>query len=47
VRHFASPEFWSAYRRLPAPIRDLADKSFALLKADPRHQSIHLASNDP
>jgi len=41
VKHHASPEFWSAYRRLPAPIRDLADKNFALLKADPRHPSLH------
>jgi hypothetical protein len=41
VKHFASPEFWSAYRRLPANIRALADKNFALLKSDPRHPSLH------
>jgi hypothetical protein len=41
VKHFASPQFWAAYRRLPDPIRDLADKNFALLKADPRHPSLH------
>ncbi len=27
---------------LPAAIRDLADKNFALLKADPHHPSLHL-----
>lgn len=42
MKHFASPEFWSAYRRLPANIRALADKNFALLKSDPRHPSLHL-----
>lgn len=41
MNHFASPEFWVAYRALPAEIRALADKSFALLKADPRHPSLH------
>lgn len=42
MRHFASPAFWDAYQKLPRPIRDLADKNFALLKADPSHSSIRL-----
>ena len=42
MRHFASPAFWAAYRKLPEPVRALADTSFALLKADPRHPSLHL-----
>jgi hypothetical protein len=41
VRHFASPDFWAAYRNLPEPIRNLADKNFALLKSEPRHPSLH------
>lgn len=41
MKHFASPEFWSAYRRLPDTIRALADRNFALLKNDPRHPSLH------
>jgi hypothetical protein len=41
LRHFASPRFWEAYRTLPREIRELADKSFALLKSDPRHPSLH------
>jgi hypothetical protein len=41
VRHRANPKFWRCYERLPAEIRQLADKSFALLKADPHHPSLH------
>ena len=40
--HYASPQFWALYRALPAPIRDLADKNYALLKANPRHPSLRL-----
>jgi len=42
LNHFASPEFWTCYRALPAEIRSLADKSFALLKSDARHPSLRL-----
>jgi hypothetical protein len=42
VKHFASPAFWYAYRALPDTIKALADKNFELLKADPRHPSLHL-----
>jgi hypothetical protein len=31
---------------LPADIRALADKNFALLKSDPRHPSLHLKQID-
>ena len=41
MKHFASPAFWSSYDRLPAPVRELADKNFAVLKSDPRHPSLH------
>lgn len=40
--HFASPDFWASYRQLPAEVQSLADKSFALLKSDPRHRSLRL-----
>lgn len=40
--HYASPDFWTRYRTLPIEVRTLADKSFALLKSDPRHPSLHL-----
>ena len=38
----ATPEFWFHYRRLPAEIRELADRCFAMLQADPRHPSLRL-----
>ena len=40
MKHFASSAFWRAYHNLPDPIRALADKNFALLKADPLHPSL-------
>lgn len=42
MRHFASPEFWESYSKLPDPIRKLADKNFDLLKNDPQHPSLRL-----
>ena len=41
MNHHASPDFWACYRVLPASVRDLADKSFGLLKAAPKHPSLH------
>jgi hypothetical protein len=42
MRHFASRKFWDAYQALPESVRALADKNYALLKADPKHPSLHL-----
>ena len=42
MNHFATPEFWHHHGQLPESVRDLADKSFKLLKANPRHPSIRL-----
>ena len=41
MNHFASPNFWKCYSALPANIRELADKNFALLQTDPTHPSLH------
>jgi hypothetical protein len=41
MRHFASPAFWDAYAKLPAAVRELADRNYALLKEDFRHPSLH------
>ena len=41
MRHVASPAFWAAYDRLPVAVRALADRNYALLKADPKHPSLH------
>ena len=42
MRHFASPTFWDAYRKLPDNVRALANKNYALLKENPRHPSLQL-----
>lgn len=34
------------YGALPADVRALADKNFALLKSDPRHPSLHFKQID-
>ena len=41
MNHYASRAFWAAYDVLPEEVRTLADKNFALLKADHRHSSLH------
>jgi hypothetical protein len=41
VKHFASPQFWCLYHQLSPEVRALADKNFQLLKADPKHPSLH------
>jgi hypothetical protein len=41
VRHSASSAFWTAYERLPAEARSLADRCYALLKSNPSHPSLH------
>jgi len=42
MKHFTSPASWECYEHLPSSIQDLADKNFDLLKADPKHPSLHL-----
>ena len=41
MKHYASARFWALYSALPAGTRSVADKNYALLKADPRHPSLH------
>ena len=41
MRHFALPRFWHYYQQLPKDVQKLADKGYALLKADPFHPSLH------
>jgi hypothetical protein len=41
VKHRASPRFWRSYRGLPKEVRQLADRSYALLKNNPAHPSLH------
>jgi mRNA-degrading endonuclease RelE of RelBE toxin-antitoxin system len=41
MKHFASPQFWQHYQKLPPAIQQLADKNFELLKSNPHHPSLH------
>ncbi len=41
MRHFASPSFWAAYEKLPAHVRELADRNYTRLKTNPQHPSLH------
>jgi len=40
VKHFANPDFWKCYHKLPDEIQKQAEKAFALLKENPRHPSL-------
>jgi hypothetical protein len=42
MTHFATPEFWQHFHRLPEVIQRLAEKDFELLKQNPRHPSLRL-----
>ena len=41
MKHFASARFWRCLEALPADIQALARRSFALLKSNPEHPSLH------
>jgi len=40
VRSHALRSFWRSYEQLPPHVQKLADKNFALFKANPRHLSL-------
>jgi hypothetical protein len=42
VKHYTSSDFWETYQSLPTEIRELANKNYELLKANPRHPSLQL-----
>jgi hypothetical protein len=41
VIHHASSSFWSAYSAQPVSVQKLADRNYEILKANPRHPSLH------
>ena len=41
MTHRASRKFWDFHAALPADVQTLADNNYALLKANPRHPSLH------
>jgi len=40
MKHLAGSRFWQYYQALPEEVRELADKNYQLLKADPNHPSL-------
>ncbi len=42
MKHFAGPSFWECYEKLPAEIKNLADKNFKIFKENLYHPSLHL-----
>lgn len=46
MKHYASPEFWQAYRALPTTVQRLADRAYDLLKRDSHHPSLHFKRID-
>ncbi len=41
MRHLTSAGFWARYAVLPPEVQAQADKSYALLRVDHRHPSLH------
>ena len=41
MNHRATARFWACYRGLPEEVRRQADRDYELLRADPRHPSLH------
>jgi hypothetical protein len=39
--HHTTADFWACYQELPEHIQRVADDNYELLKADPRHPSLH------
>ncbi|HEX8360590.1 MAG TPA: hypothetical protein VF613_10795 [Longimicrobium sp.] len=42
MKHHTTARFWQTYDALPPEVRKLADESYAFLKRNPRHPSLHL-----
>ena len=41
MTHLALPRFWAHYRSLPEDVQRLANRSYALLRANSFHPSLH------
>jgi hypothetical protein len=44
MKHRATAKFWKLYDELSPETQSIADKNFALLKANPGHPSLHFKS---
>jgi hypothetical protein len=47
MEHRKSADFRQAYGELPNDVQALADKSFTLLKANPKHPALHFKKVGP
>ena len=41
MTHHTTADFWAEYRELPGNVQRVADANYELLRADPRHPSLH------
>jgi hypothetical protein len=41
VKHFTNPAFWKHFNTLPPETQKQARENYELLKADPKHPSLH------
>jgi hypothetical protein len=41
MMHHTTADFWDCYRELPADVQRVADANYKLLRANPRHPSLH------
>jgi hypothetical protein len=41
LKHFASPDFWEYFGKLPGEVQRQAREDYKLLRANPRHPSLH------
>jgi len=39
--HRTTTRFWKCFEQLPEPVQKISRENFDLLKADPRHPSLH------
>lgn len=44
--HRTTERFWKRFEKVPEPVRMVSKKSFALLKANPSHPSLHFKKAD-
>ncbi len=42
MKHFTVPSFWECYDKLPAEVKEQADKNYKLLKENTNHPSLHI-----
>ncbi len=47
MKHRATRRFWKAYADLPEDVQERARQAYALLRADPRHPSLHFKKTGP